>query len=199
MLADLIRRLRVALSRAGLRPGEYSGDYLSLRKLYESPDPWRLQMPKELRRFALTAAIVEEVAPSCRTLLELGSGEGLQTEYFARVSEHVTGIELSTDAIARARNRVPQARFHYGHAEDLRAIVGDRQFDLATACEMLYYSPDAARILTDLQTVAPRVLVTNHSRQLRRLPSLFDGPGWRRLDDIRVRDTVWRCDLWERG
>lgn len=194
----MIRQLRVALSRAGLRPGEYSGDYRILQRLYESPDPWRLQSPKETRRFELTCAMIERIVPACQDLLELGCGEGVQSEYFARVARRVTGIEVSAKAVARARQRVPQAEFHEARAEDARAIVGNRRFDLATACEMLYYSPDAARILADLKGFAPRVLVTNHLRQSRWLSPLLEGPGWHRLDDIVVQNTVWRCDLWER-
>jgi SAM-dependent methyltransferase len=193
----MIHQLRVALSRAGLRPGEYSGDYEALKKLYRSRDPWRLQSAKESRRFELTCELVRCLVPSCPDLLEIGSGEGLQTEHFARIARRVTGIELSAVAVERARQRVPQAQFHEGCAEDLKTIVGGRAFDLATACEVLYYSPNAARILRDLREVAPRVLITNHCKQARRLASLFEGPGWRRLADIRVEGTVWRCDLWE--
>jgi len=194
---DMIGQLRVALSRLGLRPGEYSGDYRHLQKLYESPDPWRLHSPKEKRRFELTCKIIQRLAPSCPDLLELGCGEGFQTEHFARVARRVTGIDLSAAALARARHRVPGAQFYEGRAEDVRAIVGNQRFDLVTVCEMLYYAPDAARILENLYELAPRILVTNHIKQSRRLVSLFEGSGWRRLGDIQVGRAIWRCDLWE--
>lgn len=199
MTVELNPRLRVILSRAGLLPGEYRGDYDILKRLYKSPDPWRLQSANETRRFELTCATIKHILPDCRALLEIGSGEGLQTVHFATIAKRVTGIELSALAVERARVRVPEAAFHVGMAENAQQIVGHQRFDLVTACEVLYYSPDAAQILAGLQSLAPRVFVTNQRKQVRRLGRLLDGPKWRRLPDMRVGRTVWQCDLWERS
>ncbi len=50
-------------------------------------------------------------------ILELGCGPGIDSEVLVHAGHRVIGIDLSGDAIAQARARVPQARFH---CQDLR-------------------------------------------------------------------------------
>ena len=42
-------------------------------------------------------------------------------------------------------------------------------------------------------------MVTNYLPRADHVTSHFVGPGWRRLDDIAVGDTVWRVDVWQKA
>lgn len=189
-------RVRQSLSRLGLRLGEYGGDYERVARLYRLPDPWRLGRPQEIERYRQTNEIISRFAPGGGALLEIGSGEGHQTEHLIRVAEDVVGIEISAEAVMRARNRVPSATFHQGCGEDLEQIVGGRRFAIATACEVLYYSPAALSILEQMKKVADCVVVTTYSKQERRVASLFGNDEWVRLPDIVVGLCRWHCRAW---
>ncbi len=150
MLGSLTDRIRVSLSRAGLRYGEYSGNYDRLTRLYRRRDPWNLANSGDGVRFAETNRRIARASPDCPSLLELGAGEGIQTGFLARVADRVTAIELSQEAIDRARQRVPHAHFLKGRAEDLSPLVQGQRFAVATACEMLYYVRDPGAVLAAL-------------------------------------------------
>jgi hypothetical protein len=77
------------------------------------------------------------------------------------------------------------------------ALLGDQRFDIVTACEMLYYAPDAGRVLDALKRLAPRVLITIYDKRAQGLAAHFDYVGWSRLEDIVIEDTRWHCHLWE--
>lgn len=195
-LANLRDRMRVTLSQAGLRPGEYSGNYDRLSRLYRRPDPWRLDNDGDRLRFERTNALVAQVAPDATSLLEIGAGEGMQTEYLSRLGAQITAIEVSADAVTRARERVPEARILHGRAEDVATLVAGRRFDIAVACEVLYYLPDPASLLDDLQRIADRLVVTNYARLDHRLAPLLVGTGWRRCDDIQHGRSAWHGYVW---
>jgi SAM-dependent methyltransferase len=196
-LGWLRKKWRFLRSGLWLEAGQYSGDYRRMDRLYLLKDPWQLESDRETRRFELTNAVIASVAPDCDSLLEIGSGEGLQTRHLLKVARHVTGIEVSPTAVGRAIQNVPQADFLVGRAEDCDRIVGTRRFDIATACEILYYAPDVPLILTALQSLSSRVLVTAYERRADKLDTHFTGTGWSRLDDMVAEGTQWRCYLWQ--
>jgi 2-polyprenyl-3-methyl-5-hydroxy-6-metoxy-1,4-benzoquinol methylase len=180
--------------RAGLwfRPGAYR----RMDRLYLLEDPWQLASPTERKRFARTNAVIARIAPGCATLLEVGSGEGIQTSALMDVATRVTGIEVSEMAVARARERVPDAEFLVGRAEDAARMLGGRRFDLITACEMLYYAPDAGHVLDALKALSPRILVTAYDKRAGGLSAHLQGDGWSRLEDFVEDGVRWRCHLW---
>jgi trans-aconitate methyltransferase len=184
-------------ARLWLRHSQFTGSYGKLKALYTINDPWNLSSNREQQRYRRMNQLVSEFAPGCQQLLELGAGEGLQTCSLLEVSEHVTGIEVSAQAVERAALRCPQAEFLVGRAEDLPTLLPGRRFDIATAFEVLYYAQEPAGILAELQSVAGTILVTNYMTLAVKMGSLFDGPGWRRLDDLVVEDVSWRVDVWQ--
>ena len=194
----LKRQWDVLRSARWLGLGQYGGNYRRMDRLYLVEDPWGLASRREAWRFELTNAAIARHVPDCDSLLEIGTGEGIQTLQFQKVARRVTGIEVSPLAAARARAVVPDVEILVGPAEDVTQLVGDQRFDLITACEMLYFVPEAAQLLEDLQALAPRVLVTAYEKRAKLLAHHFCGPGWARLDDIVSDGTHWRCYLWTR-
>jgi SAM-dependent methyltransferase len=177
-------------------PGQYGGDYERMNALYLAEDPWKLASERERDRFEQTNAMITGAAPGCGSILELGSGEGIQTQYLLQIAPSVTGIEVSRQAVERAHLRLPEVQFCVGRAEDVETLVQGRRFDLITAFEVLYYARDVAFILTELQRLAPKILITNYYKRAGKLAHHFEGPEWTRLEDIRTDGMIWRCDLW---
>lgn len=196
-LANAVARLKRnwRALRLGLwfRPSPYR----RMERLYLLEDPWRLASPREHERFTMTNAMIAKIAPDCASLLEIGSGEGEQTAHLLKVAGSVTGIEVSEAAVTRARGATPDAEYLIGCAEDAGRLLGGRRFDIVTACEMLYYAPDAARVLDALKRLAPRILVTAYDKRAQDLVSHFQGTGWSRLEDMVVDGTRWHCHLWQ--
>jgi trans-aconitate methyltransferase len=186
-------------ARLWLRRSQFTGAYGKLKALYAVEDPWELSSEREQERFEKTNALIRTLAPDCKSLLELGCGEGFQTSYLLKSSASVTGVEVSSQAVARARVRCPKATFKIGRAEDVATLVAGERFDIATAFEVLYYSKNVDAILSALQAIAPIVLVTNFADRARQMTGCFDGPGWRRLDDLTVAETVWQVNEWSRA
>ncbi len=185
-------------TRFWLRNVSFRGRYNNLERLYALNDPWKLKSAKEQRRFEACNAVIAKYVPDCRTLLELGSGEGVQTRWLQLVSEQVTGIEVSRSAVQRARLFCPDVQFHHEKIEDVSAGFGKGRFDLVTAFEVLYYVSDIATTLATLQELGEYMLVTNYSARADAMREHFQEPGWTRLDDIVVEETTWEVQLWRR-
>jgi 2-polyprenyl-3-methyl-5-hydroxy-6-metoxy-1,4-benzoquinol methylase len=190
--ARLRRNWRALRSGLWFRPGPYR----RMDRLYLLEDPWQLASSTERKRFARTNTVIATIAPGCATLLEVGSGEGIQTAALMDVATHVTGIEVSEMAVTRARERVPDAEFLVGRAEDAAHMLGGRRFDLITACEMLYYAPDAGHVLDALKGLSSRILVTTYDKRAQGLAGHLEGDGWSRLEDMVEDGLRWHCHLW---
>lgn len=185
-------------TRLWLRNVSFRSRYGNLQRLYALEDPWDLKNPKEQRRFERCNALIISHAPGCRTLLEIGCGEGRQTEWLQRVAPQVTGIEVSETALRRARERCPDAEFHEGRLEDVPDLMAGRRFDVVTAFEVLYYVNDVAVAIRLLQAVTDLLIVTNYEHRAQAMAHHFDAEGWTRLDDIEADGTTWEVQLWRR-
>ena len=101
-------------------------------------------------------------------VLEIGVGTGLSLPRYKR--EHrVTGIDLSTDMLERARNRVTTQKL--GNVEDLREMdatklaFADAAFDAAVAMFLITVVPDPDAVLAEaVRVVKPggRIVLANH-------------------------------------
>ncbi|MEJ2411178.1 MAG: SAM-dependent methyltransferase [Novosphingobium sp.] len=195
-LARLARLWTVFRSGRWLEAGQYRANYRRMDRIYLLEDPWNLTSPREKARFSLVNATISSVAPDCGMLLELGSGEGIQTAILLDVARQVTGLEVSSVAVERARASVPCAEFITGRAEDAASLLAGRRFDLITACEILYYAQDVEGILAGLRSLAPMILVINYERRAHLLAHHFMRSGWVRLDDLASHGMRWHCHLW---
>jgi len=196
VVARLRRNWRALRTGLWFRPSRHGQGYRRMDRLYLLEDPWQLTSPQERARFALTNAMIADIAPDCDALLEIGSGEGEQTIQLLKVARSVTGIEVSAAAVERARHAAPEVEFLVGCGEDAGMLIGPRRFDLITACEMLYYAPEPDRVLDALKTLAPMILVTAYEKRAGKLAPHLEGAGWSRLEDMVVDGVRWHCHLW---
>ncbi len=185
-------------TRVMLRHTAFTGSYGKLRALYARRDPWNMASLREQHRFQATNDLLSGFQPHYQTILELGCGEGHQSVSLARLTDRFHGMDISEFAIKRARKLVPQAEFRVGPLEAIDRIFPDVDFDLITACEVLYYLPDPGVILPALQARSRRIFVSSYSERTEGLRAAVEGPGWQSLPDIRFQHTVWNCFLWRR-
>ena len=102
-----------------------------------------------------------------RTVLEVCCGSGLMTEDLARAGARVTGTDVSTRALARARDRAQRygfrAEFQAATAEDLP--FRDRSFDVVAVHDGLHHLEEPAQAIREMARVARRgVLILEPAR-----------------------------------
>jgi len=176
----------------------FSGRYNKLRWLYSSlEDPWEMASEREQHRFAETSAQLRTLAPRFDGILELGCGEGHQSLHLSALTDRLCGVELSAKAVDRARKRCPGAEFVVAGLDQASNLFPNVSFDLITACEVLYYTPDPGAVLPALQQRARYLYVSNYLPRSEQMREHFSGPGWRSLPDISHGDTTWECFVWE--
>lgn len=191
--------LRHFWRRWSLRRRQYAGGAPVLDALYEGADPWNLASPPEQARFAATNTLIAAECGPVASLLEVGCGEGLQTRHLMTLADHVTGIDLSANALARAAANAPGAMLLEGELAALVPGLPRAHYDVATLCEVLYYMPDPAAVLAQVQALADHVVVTVYAPQAARLAPLMAGAGWREMPAIASSKRRWRAWVWHRG
>jgi 2-polyprenyl-3-methyl-5-hydroxy-6-metoxy-1,4-benzoquinol methylase len=72
--------------------------------------------------------------------LDLGCGEGPLTNALSSISDHTWGVDISSKAIERARQRFPHINFQQGDIVDIfdRPEIASTAFDFIAASEVLY-------------------------------------------------------------
>ena len=175
-------------------------NHAGLDKLYALPDPWGMTTEREQSRFAQTNAVIAAHAGRVGTLLEIGSGEGHQSEHLAALCDQLYGLDVSERAVERARERLPSAKFGVG---EITALPWDAppggKYDLVVACEVLYYLSDIGKTVETMSTLGRACLVTFFCPSARRVAQhLQDLPGVRR-GWIYHDPYAWLWAYWEPG
>jgi phosphatidylethanolamine/phosphatidyl-N-methylethanolamine N-methyltransferase len=144
-------------------------------------------------------------------VLEVGVGTGLSLPYY-KASLKVTGIDLSAEMLAKARERVERGRL--SNIEQLREMdatrlaFADQSFDVAAAMYVMTVVPDPAAVMHELARVTKiggQVVIVNHfsvERGLRgmiekNLSRFSDVLGWRPEFPIRALMVSDRLKLEE--
>jgi SAM-dependent methyltransferase len=189
-------RLRDYWVRFALRRVHYTDRADRLDRLYLVKDPWRLQSAKEQARFAWTNRVVGEHFGRPETVLEIGCGEGYQSEYLTQACGQLYGIDVSPRAVRRARRRCREVRFVAGDPLTFHFADMPQPVDLVVACEMLYYVKDISRFLDRLSTLGRACLVTYYEGQASSLDPYFTRWTGCRRAQFRCDDTEWRAVWW---
>ena len=142
-----------ALSRELFHRAHYYPDnYDELERLFRwSRDPWHFETCSYERERLRSLLMRVQECPHA-SILEVGCAEGVFTSQLSQITEDVVAIDVSSTALARARERCTRATFFHSSLEEFRC---DRRFDLVVCAETLYYVrdiPQAIRLLSSLGT-----------------------------------------------
>ena len=118
-----------------------------------------------------------------QSLLDVGCGEGVLTHQWAQRlgdERRVVGIDLDDPALHAewAKRTAPNLEYRVMKAENLP--FADREFDAATAIEVLEHVPDAEHTVAEMARVAKRWLLVSVPRE----------PLWRGLNV--ARGAYWK-------
>ena len=200
MWSDASRLLRKAQRRLwmkyALRGVGGNDNHARLDLAYRMPDPWNMESPMERARFEATNAVIEQAFGRVGSVLEIGCGEGHQTQYLARLSDEQYGLDVSPAAIERARVRLPQA--HFAAVDLFQQPWGEERhrFDLVTACEVLYYLSDPAATIARMRHLGRCGLVTFFAPACGRVgPHVEAIPGLQKTW-IHHGGTAWLIGWW---
>ena len=172
-LLSTLRALSKPLVTDRMLPPERGTPPEAFEALYaRRQDPWGvLASPLAQQRYLTMVEAVGAFSP-CRSILDVGCGEGALTRYLVGCATHIAGIDASQTAIARARQLVPRATFH---CATLDAFVADQVFDVVLAVEVLYYVPSVRAAIDKLLTLGRSVIISYTNRERRRLEADLDG------------------------
>jgi SAM-dependent methyltransferase len=198
----LLRKARRRLwMKYALRGVGGSDNFGRLDLAYSLEDPWNMASDLERARFEATNRVIERAFGRVGSVLELGCGEGHQTEYLAKISDAQFGVDVSAQAVERARKRLPQAQF--AAADVFSQPWGDarHRFDLVTACEVLYYLSDPAKTIAQMRHLGRNGLVTFFAPACGRIGPHLDAldaelAGGVHKDWIYHGGTAWLIAWW---
>jgi 2-polyprenyl-3-methyl-5-hydroxy-6-metoxy-1,4-benzoquinol methylase len=191
---ETARRTWMKYALRGVRQNDAHG---RLDLAYKIEDPWHMNAAREQFRFTETNRVIQEsLRDRFESVLEIGCGEGHQSEHLARLADKLTGIDVSATAVERARLRVPSADFVAGDLFAQPWASERGRFDLVTACEVLYYMSDMPRFLRAMDQLGGACVVTYFAPAARICEApVMAMPG---VEQTRFRheDTEWVTAWW---
>jgi tellurite methyltransferase len=114
--------------------------------------PWAGEYARDPERYVFGTAASDwarEIARLVRpgdAVLDLGCGEGRDSVFFAGLGAAVTGVDLSTDGLAKARRLARQRGVRVRWIEgDMTEALPAGRFDLIFSCGTIHYVPRAER------------------------------------------------------
>ncbi|MBI4547198.1 MAG: methyltransferase domain-containing protein [Ignavibacteriae bacterium] len=152
------------------RPGWYNNSYDKLEHLYQwTHDPWNFDHSEyEQERFRSLLEMINQLPH--QTILEVGCAEGSFTSRLSQMAQQVIAIDVSSTAIARARQRCPSVQFFQRSLED---FVWDTKFDVVLCAETLYYLKDIHSAVQRLSSLGKFCVVSYNAGKNKRLDPFF--------------------------
>lgn len=186
--------------RLNLRGVERADAHLRLELLYRLNDPWNMASDRERYRFEETSRILRRalVSPAERveSILEIGCGEGHQSEHLAPLCRSLSGIDISPTAVGRARQRLPGASFTAGDLLAQPWAAQRNRFDIVTAFEVLYYVKDMARVLETMSTLGRACIVSYYEPSAAVVEPPLAAMPIEGRERFRFEDVEWRVAWW---
>lgn len=136
------------------------GDTAAFDAAYAGGDPWASGDDRyryQQRKYDVIAALLPQGRQFGRAL-DLGTGHGLLARRIAKRADTMLGLDISQNAVDRARQQhagVANLTFDQGDIRKLPTAM-DNQFDLVVIADTLYYLPRPISD-ADLKSVAQRV------------------------------------------
>jgi len=134
--------------------------FKQLNRMYMLKDPGRIDAPGEHPRHQETNRVLESVFGRVGTMLEVGSGEGVQSEYLSRLCDRLTGLETSPRAFKRAKKRVPTLDLLPGQLAQQTWAGEMGKFDVVVAAEVINHMGDVPAFLDNFSRLGRGCLVT---------------------------------------
>jgi len=112
------------------------------------------------KKFAMAARMLSFPLKGC-TMLEICCGSGMGAEIYSKWGANVTGLDLSTHAVARARARARRHGFETNFATgDAEAIdFPDQSFDIVTVHDGLHHLPNPYLAIAEMARVARKAII----------------------------------------
>lgn len=182
--------------RYALRGVGGADDHARLEMAYRLADPWNMESNLERFRFERTNALIARHFPGVQSILELGCGEAHQSEYLRRVCGELYGVDVSSTAVERARNRLPDATFAVGDIFKQPWGRDRGRFDLVVACEVLYYVADVQKTIDEMNYLGKSCFVTLFAPAARRLSPFIEQLPSVQKDWFATNGTEWLVAFW---
>lgn len=189
-------RLRDFWIRLSLRRVHYAGRARKLDLLYMVENPWRMDAPREQARFGWTNRLISTHLAPLDTILEIGCGEGHQSQYLSELCARLYGIDISGRAVRRARRRCPGGSFAAGEPFTFRLPDMPPAVDLVVACEMLYYVKEVPRFLERMSRLGRACLVTYYRGHGDELEPHFTALPLAGREDFSFGNGAWTAVWW---
>jgi SAM-dependent methyltransferase len=193
----VVPRLRDYWVRLALRRVHYADRADKLDLLYAVEDPWHMDSAREQARFAWTNRLIEAEFGRPATILEIGCGEGHQSQYLSRICGQLYGIDVSARAVRRAARRCPGGKFAAGDPFTFRLAGMPSPADLVVACEVIYYVKDVPAFLAGLSALGRACLATYYQGQAPTLAPYFEALPDCHHEHFRFDDTEWNAVWWD--
>lgn len=157
----------------GFVAGNYFDKYRSRNPLHRALVGGFLRAARELANVAAPTRVLEVGCGSGDLAARLfPAGDDLSVDY--------TGVDVSTEEVARAQERYPVGRFQVASASDLP--FPDRCFDLVVVCEVLEHLDLPDRCMKEAGRVcAAHVLVSVPWEPVWRVLNVIRGKYWKHL------------------
>jgi SAM-dependent methyltransferase len=197
-LTDLlvVPRLRAYWKRMALRRLHYADRVDKLDRLYRVENPWHMDSAKEQARFAWTNRLIAARLPTLDTILEIGCGEGHQSQYLSRICGQLFGIDVSARAVRRAAQRCPQGIFAVGDPHHFLLPGIPPRVDLVVACEVIYYVKNIPAFVARLSRLGRSCLVTYYHGQAPVLDPYFATIDGCCRERFRLENVEWTAVWW---
>lgn len=132
---------------------------------FGAADPWAYESAYEVEKYAHALSLLPEPAPA--RVLELACAEGHFTQRLAPRVGDLVAVDISQEALGRARARVDAPHVRFACADLFAEPLPPGPFDVIFCAEVLYYAPDRAALAAFAarvaQALAPggRVILTH--------------------------------------
>ena len=175
----------------------YRNKYERLDAAYQIANPWRMDSEGEQYRFNEINKIIDQNIGHVEYLLEVGCGEGHQTQHLSKVSNNVYGFDVSSKAIKRAKKICPDAKLFVDELFTFQTGIGQPKFNLVVACEVLYYIKDVSAAISKLNELGEYCLVSYFHGEISTLDKYFESFSNIEKTLIQFNDTQWRILWWK--
>ena len=175
----------------------YGNKFERLDTAYQIANPWRMDSEGEQYRFNEINKIIDQNIGHVEYLLEVGCGEGHQTQYLSKVSNNVCGFDVSSKAIKRAKKICPDAKLFVDELFTFQTGIGQPKFNLVVACEVLYYIKDVSAAISKLNELGEYCLVSYFHGEISTLDKYFESFSNIEKTLIQFNDTQWRILWWK--